>query len=207
MDSYGAVFASVPAGGAGALEAAILEARKVSRHSSPLGVLQFVPTEHGVALVDRWGKQDNMPIWAEGPDLGKAFELAELSKAVGEVVAFYEIDGGMMMGIYGAWRNGVLVRDIEWNDGSWYKVEGEPQPWEQGMFGEESFAFSLDFALEAGLGEGELREIFAKKQLVPDARFPIPQRIALGIKTFMKGPAFGFQPWPKRRELVEKLPR
>ena len=199
--TFGAVYAKVPVEGIPALEAAISQARAVSRHSSPLGVLAFDPALHSFAVVDRWGPQDNLPIWAEYPDLGMAVELAALSRAVGEVIAFHEMDEGLTQGFYGLWKEGVLVRDLQWMDGAWIRVEGEPQPFEEPLFTEEA----LRYALEISDGAEAVRTAFAKKRIEVNDAWPTPSALSRNICRIHPGPAFGFQPWPRRRELVDKI--
>jgi hypothetical protein len=199
--TFGAVYARVPAGGVPALEAAIKEARAVSKHSSPLGVLAFDPALHAFAVVDRWGPQDNMPIWAEYPDLGMAFELAALSRSVGEVIAFHEIDEGLTQGFYGGWKDGTLVRDLQWMDGMWIRVEGEPQPWETPMFTDEAFKYALEIAAD---DPEPVRAAFSKRRIEVQAAWPTPVEISRNICKVHSGPAFGFRPWPRRNELVDK---
>ncbi len=200
MNSYGAVYARVPGGGVPELETAIKEARAVSKHSSPLGVLAFDPAIHSFAVVDRWGRSDNLPIWAEGPDLSLAFELAVLSKSVGDVIAFYAIDEGLEMGIFGAWKDGRLVRDLQWMDYKWSRVEGEPQLWEAPLFSEEN----LQKSLERADSPESVREAFAKNRFIPDSQWPDPPGLITAIRTVYPGPLMGFSPWPPRKELVEK---
>ena len=91
MDSSGAVYAQVPAGGVDALEAGVREARLIGRNSSPLGVLAYDPAVHSFALVDRWGRPDDMPHWAEDPDLELAKELAEKLKQPYDLYVFHFI--------------------------------------------------------------------------------------------------------------------
>ncbi len=200
-DTYGAVYARVPAGGIPALETAVREARAVSKHSSPLGVLAFDPALHAFAVVDRWGPQDNMPIWAEYPDLGMAHELEALSRSVGEVIAFHEMDEGLMQGFYGVWKDGALVRDLQYMDGSWIRAEGEPQPMEVPLFTDEALKYALEIASD---DPEPVRAAFSKKRIEVQAAWPTPAGISRNICKIYPGPAFGFMPWPRRRELVDK---
>ena len=132
METGGAVYAKIPGGGVAALEAAIREVRGKRLEEGPLGVVACDPAAHAFALVDRWGKGDDLPSWAEEPDLALATELAALSRHVGEVVAFFEIEDDF--GVYALWRDGQLARELHWLAGAWAKVEGEAQAWEAGFF-------------------------------------------------------------------------
>jgi tetratricopeptide (TPR) repeat protein len=200
MDSIGAVYAKVPAGGVSALDAAVREARGIGRNSSPLGVLAFDPAVHSFALVDRWGRPDDMPHWAEDPDPGLAVELAALSRMVGEVIALYEVDEGTTMGIYLAWRDGVLVRNLQWAADQWQCVEGEPQPWEATLFDPEA----LHTALKRADDKEQCRAMFDAGRIVRGASWPGPERISRNIRTVNPAPDFGFAPWPRRKELEER---
>ena len=202
MGSSGVVYAKVPAGGVSALEAAVKAARAVSRHDSPLGVLAVDPAAHAFAIVDRWGPKDDMPMWSEEPDFSSALELVALSEAVGEVVAFFDIDEGTELGLYGTWRDGVLVRELQWAGGEWQKVEGEPQPWEAPLFDAESLARALEYPQGA---EADIRAVYAAGQIAQGARWPVPDGIAVHIRAALRAPAYGFEPWPRRKELVQEI--
>lgn len=200
MDSSGAVYAKVPAGGVVTLEAAIKEARLIGRSSSPLGVLAYDQAIHSFALVDRWGRSDDMPHWAEDPDLGLAKELVALSRLVGEAIAFYEVDEGTTMGIYAAWRDGVRVRNLQWAADRWECVEGEPQSWDVALFTPEA----LHNALTGAPDKDQVRALFDSKQIALHASWPRPEGISVGIRTIHPAPAFGFTPWPRRKELEKR---
>lgn len=203
--TYGAVYARLPAGGREALVEALRRIATQRRQPVFLGVLAGEPGVQDFALVDRWGRQDDMPAWAAHLDLAVATELAGLSAAVGEVVACYDQDEGLTMGIYGAWRDGVLVRELLWQDGSWARVDGEPQPWEASSFTDAALAGSLD---RADAGEhAEVRAAFAARRFAPGARWPMPDQLVRGIIAACRAQPFGFQPWPPRREALAQAPR
>ncbi|NLI77584.1 MAG: hypothetical protein GX442_14250 [Candidatus Riflebacteria bacterium] len=206
MNSTGAVFARIPAGGLEALATAVTQARAVSRHSSPLGILAGDAVNHGFALVDRWGPRDNMPMWGEGPDLDVAAELAVLSRLVGEVVAFYTIDEGLTMGLWGAWKNGTLARKLWWSDGRWEWADGEPQPWEKPLFAPDALESALLQAREEGRDEGEVRAAFIAERIAAGAAFPVPNWLSGHIRVLCRAPGWGFEPWPRRSEVVAQLP-
>src|SRR5207244_3721797 len=99
VENSGAIYAQVPDGDVGTLEAAMREvtmamhAQKPSRlpHAPAfLGVLAFDSAIHKYALIDRWGRADDMPGWAESTDFRATAHLEALSAKVGRVVAFYE---------------------------------------------------------------------------------------------------------------------
>lgn len=204
MDSGGAVYAKVPAGGAAALEAAIRRARP-HPNTGPLGVLACDPARHAFALVDRWGRSDDMPRWAEGPDAARAAELAALSREVGEVVAFYEVEEGSLLGVYAVWREGALARELHCYEGEWTRVAGEPQPWEAPLFAPARLEQALQDARDDDRDEAPVRAAFAPGRLVEGARGPAPQRMAVAIREALRGPPHGFQPWPRRRDVVMQL--
>lgn len=202
MESSGAVYAKVPAGGVPALEAALGRAA-AGRSSAFPGVIAHDPGG-AFALVDRWGKSDDLPGWAEGPDLAMAAELAALAREVGEVVAFYEIDDGASLGVYGAWRDGELVRGLVWSDGVWDTVVGEPQLWERPLFAGTALADALDDASVDGFDEVPVRAAFAVGHLGPGATAPAPRAMAAKIRAALGAPAHGFLPWPLRRDLLAR---
>jgi tetratricopeptide (TPR) repeat protein len=200
LDSGGAVYAKVPEGGLAVLDAAVREARSIGRNASPLGVLAFDPAVHSFAVVDRWGRPDDMPHWAEDPDLELAIELAALSRMVGEVIAFYEVDEGTTMGIYAAWRDGELVRNLQWAADCWQYVEGDPQDWEAPLFAADALTRALDYADD----EASIRAAFNSRRILPNSSWPRPDEISAAIRTVRMAPAFGFEPWPRRKELVKR---
>lgn len=205
MDCSGAVYARFPEGGIPALEEAIRAARSVSKHFSPLKVLGGDPAKHAFAVVDRWGRTDNIPVWVEGPDLEGAKELAELSRLVGDVVAFYLIDEGLTVGIYGAWKDGRLVRNLQWGDFQWLVADGEPQPWEAPLFTPEALEDNLECARYDGQEEAEVRAVFAAGRITASAAFPSPKNLARHLLAACPGPLYGFEPWPPRSTLVNEL--
>jgi hypothetical protein len=205
MDSIGAVYARIPDGNLDQLAAAVVASRAVSHHSSPLGVLAGEPAQHAFAVVDRWGRSDNMPLWGEDPALGLAVELIELSRRVGDVIALYEIDEGATLGLYGAWKDGQLVRDLQWADFQWSVVEGEPQVWEAPLFAPAALERALAAARDDGRDEQEVRDAFAAGRIVAGQAWPMPEGLALHIRNVCRGPAFGFTPWPRRQDLVDAL--
>jgi hypothetical protein len=141
-----------------------------------------------------------MPSWAEDPDLASARELCVLSAAVGDVVAFFDVDEGTELGYYGTWRDGELVRDLQWAGGRWEKVEGEPQPWEAALFDPASLARALEYPQGT---ETEIRATYSTGQLTEGARWPVPDAAAIPIRTFLRAPAYGFDPWPRRSAVVD----
>jgi len=205
MSSMGAVYAQVPAGGVPALEQAVKAAREKTQRPSPLGVLAFDPAVHRFAVVDRWGPSDDMPSWSEGPDLDEAVELVELSRAVGEVFAFYEVDEGLTMGLYATWLHGERVRALEWANDQWCRVEGEPQHWEAPLFGPELLERALENARDRGQEEEAIRTLFTERRILLEARLPVPDALSGFFRTTGPGPAYGFEPWPRRRELEKQL--
>lgn len=204
MQAGGAVYARVPDGSVERLEAAIKAVRAGAR--GPLGVLKLVPGEHAFACVDRWGKSDDVPPFAERHDTVEAAkELAALSREVGEVVAFYEVEDGAEYGVYVHWRDGQVARHLGRTDGEWSHVVGEPQPWEAGLFAPERLEEVLQYAEDDGLGPDAVRAAFAAGRLAKGAALPRPHRIAELVARSLRAPLYGFQPWPRRRDEVKRL--
>lgn len=205
MDCDGAVYAKFPDGGIAALEEAIKNARAAGKEFSPLKVLGGDPAVHQFAVVDRWNRTDYPPMWVEASDPAIAKELAELSAQVGEVIAFYLIDGGLTSGIYAAWSNGNLVRNLQWGDFMWLVAEGEQQPWEKPLFSPQELEASLEAARDDGLEDSEALNAFVGSKIAPMAHFPRPNNLIRYINEACPGPRYGFQPWPKRSDLVKEL--
>jgi hypothetical protein len=206
MDSFGAVFARVPDGGVLALEAAIQSVRKAPVRG-PLGVLAHEADEHDFAVVDRWGPSDDEPSWYARLD--EPNELAALSALVGEVVAEYSIETDLCH--FAHWRDGELVRLLVWSDGAWETARGEPQAWEQALFTAPWREASLEVASEAGVDADAVDAAFAAGRVVAGSRWPTLITPDLGMSATLRDnlrlPPFGFQPWPRRRDVVAKLPR
>lgn len=202
MQCGGAVYARVPADGAARLDEAIRKVR-TRPERGPLGVLLFTAGEHEVALVDRWGKSDDMPHWSEGPDLTTAAELAALSRQVGEVTAYYEVDDGDSFGVYGAWRDGALVRSLVRMDGEWQTAEGAPQAWEALLFDAPALERALSDAREDGEDEAAVREAFAAGHIMRGGRWPRPP-VLRALLAGLRAPADHGR-WPKRREALQQL--
>lgn len=204
MECDGVVWARVPEGGVELLDQEIARIRQETGKNSPMKVLAFDPTQHAFALVDRWGKSDEMPDWAEGPDLSEAPELQALSKITGDVVAFYAVDEGSQLGVYGHWRDGSLVRSLVFADDQWCEVGGEPQAWEAPLFS----AQALEQALDSGDPE-ETQRIFAAGSITQGASLPRPDypgaSLMTAIATTLRAPLWGFSPWPKRRDARKAL--
>lgn len=184
MECGGAVYARVPGGGVAALEAAVTAARA---SGAAIGVLGLDPAKHAFALVDRWGKSDDMPRWAEGPDLSRATGLAELSRAVGEVVAFYEVEDGGQLGVYGVWRDGALVRSLVFLED--WAATGAPEPWEAAFCAKVKAEDPDQAAAPDALGPGG----------------PRPGGVSLGgvIWRHLGAVGWGLQPWPRRRDALK----
>lgn len=205
MQCGGAVYARVPAEGVAKLEEAIKKVRAPLPHRGPLGVLAHTPGQSDFALVDRWGKSDDMPRWAEGPDLSKTEELVALSKEVGEVIAYYDVEDGDAVLVYGHWRAGTLVRSLQRLEGEpWDVVTGTPEPWEAELFSAQALERALQFVRDDGGDEAPVRAGFAAGHIAQGARWPRPPIIGVMMK-MLKLPRWGFTPWPRRSEELKKL--
>jgi hypothetical protein len=209
MDSDGAVWARVPANDVAALDAVIKGVRSATRRDSPLGVLAFDPAAHAFALVDRWGHADDLPVWAESLDPAEATELAALSEAVEEVVAFHVLDEGLLQGVYGHWRSGALVRGLVWTDERWSQATGTPQDWETCMFSSAHLARAIEDTQDDGGDEAATRAAFARGQIVAGECHPRPGTPGLSLLEAMlsvlRAPRWGFSPWPRRRDVLRNM--
>lgn len=209
MDSDGAVWARVPGNDVAALDTVIKKVRLSTRRDSPLGVLAFDPAAHAFALVDRWGRADNMPVWVEDMDPAQATELAALSEAVEEVVAFHVLDGGLLQGVYGHWRSGALVRGLVWMDEHWLQATGTPQEWETHIFSSAHQARALEDTREDGGDEAATRAVYARGHIVAGEYHPRPGTPGLDLLNAMVGvlraPRWGFKPWPPRRDVLRDM--
>lgn len=203
MQCGGAVYARVPAGGVTALDEAIKKVRDRALSRGPLGVLAHTPGQSEFAVVDRWGKSDDMPRWAEGPDLSKTEELAALSKEVGEVIAYYDVDDGDGLLVLGHWRDGTLVRGLQRLE-EWADVRGTPEPWEAELFSTQALEQALQDIQEDGGDEEEVRAAFAGGHIAQGAQWPRPPVLRAMMKS-LRLPSYGFQPWPRRADEVKRL--
>jgi hypothetical protein len=209
MDSDGAVWARVPANDVVALETVIRKVRSSTRRDSPLGVLAFDPAAHAFALVDRWCHADDMPVWVEYMDPAQSTELAALSEAVEEVVAFHVLEGGLLQGVYGHWRSGDLVRGLVWADERWLQATGAPQEWETPMFSSAHLAQALEDAREAGDDEEVTRATFARGHIMAGECHPRPGTPGFNLLDAMisvlRAPRWGVRPWPPRRDVLRDM--
>lgn len=205
MECGGAVYARVPAGGLAALEDAIQRVRDPRWPGrGPLGVLACTLGQHDLALVDRWGKSDDMPRWAEGPDLSRAEELAALSQEVGEVIGYYDIEDGDQVLVYGHWKDGTLGRALCALEREWTHVQGTPEPWETDLFSSKALERALSAAQDDEQDEAPVRAAFESGRLTQGARWPRPAVIG-ALSKALRLPTYGSQPWPRRADAVKKL--
>jgi hypothetical protein len=194
MQSGGAVYARVPAGGVTALEEAIKKVRNPGLSRGPLGVVVHTPGQSDFAVVDRWGKSDDMPRWSEGPDLSQAEELVALSREVGEVIAYFDVEDGDLVLVYGHWRDGALMRSLVRLEGEGYAVTGTPEPWEAELFSAPALERALRMVREDGGDEAPVRAAFASGHIAQGARWPAPPIIGVVMKV-LKLPRWGSTPW------------
>jgi hypothetical protein len=209
MECDGVVWARVPEAGVGRLNAEIAHIRAATSRRSPLQVQAFDAALHDLALVDRWGRSDDMPSWAEGPDFSDAPELAALSEVVGDVVAFYAVDEGSQLGVYGHWQRGALARGLVYANDEWCDVIGEPQPWEAPLFSPAHLARALEDTRDAGGDEAAVRAAFAAGHIEQGRAHPRPWVANLtlldAMVTSLRAPRWGFEPWPRRRDALKAL--
>jgi hypothetical protein len=212
MDTFGAVFARVRGGDVAGLEAAVREVRGSRPSEGPLGVLAFEAGAHDFALVDRWGRSDDPPGWFESDsdddaDDGRFTPLTRLSALCGEVVAEYSVEMDLCKFVHS--RDGEVVRFLEWCEGAWTVVRGEPQTWEAGLFEPAWLEASLENARDGGGDEDEVRAAFAAGHLVQGSRWPTLITAAVSVSGALRErlrlPTYGFQPWPKRADVVKTL--
>lgn len=198
MEAGGDMYARVPDKDPARLEAAIRAVRKVPTRG-PLGVLKFDPAAHDFAVIDRWGKSDDVPSWsgkhAEGDD------LAALSREVGDVVAHYDVDGTSHAEL-AHWHQGALVRSLSFGDGQWMTVEGTPQAWESAFFEGAREQEMMDLFIDEPDKQAKVKAAFAARTIERGAQLPWPMP---RVWQALRAPAWGFAPWPRRREVVAKL--
>lgn len=199
MESSGAVWVRVGAEGLGAVEGALASLPR----GYALGVLRYEPGEHSFALVDRWGKSDDVPRFVDDERAREPY--AALSATVGEVVAYYDIEEGSELATVLVWRDGALARRIYWADGEWCEVEGEPEAWEAGLFTPERRDRAFEYREDDEAAQAVLREAFARGVIEQGARGPEPWAPALW--SAIRAPAPGFSPWPRRRDVLNALPK
>jgi hypothetical protein len=82
-------------------------------------------------------------VWTQlllpGVDDGAASALSLSRAAAGQVVWAIVQTTASAIGI-AHFEGGKQLRRIEFADGSWYRVEGEPQPWEAALFSDVELA-------------------------------------------------------------------
>ncbi len=209
MESDGAVWARVPGNRVADLDAVIKTVRSSTQRDSPLGVLAFDPAAHAFALVDRWGRTDDMPVWVEYMDPAQATELAALSEAVEDVVAFHVLDEGSLQGVYGHWQSGSLVRGLVWADEHWQEATGTPQSWEAPMFSPAHLARALEDTRDSRGDEEATRAAFARGHILAGEYHPRPGTPGLNLLDAMvsvlRAPRWGFSPWPPRRDVLRAM--
>src|SRR6478736_116424 len=93
---------------------------------------------------------------------------------------------------------GKQLRRIEFADGSWYCVEGEPQPWEAALFSETELEAAKEIAEPET--EAELDAVFAKKALATGQELPWPREwetvyAALGVNEAEFAAVFETEPF------------
>ena len=81
-------------------------------------------------------------------------------------------------------EDGKELRRIEFADGTWYRVEGESQPWEAALFSETELEAAKEIAEPET--DAELDAVFAKKTLATGQELPWPREwetvhAALGV--------------------------
>jgi hypothetical protein len=114
--------------------------------------------------------------WTElalpGVNEGEATALA-LSKQVSGLVIWVLVQTTASVLLVLHCESGEVRRRIEFGDGTWHRVEGQPQPWEGWLFSDEE----LEAAREVGDPEDdrELEAAFARKVLEAGARLPWPR--------------------------------
>jgi hypothetical protein len=113
--------------------------------------------------------------------------MQELSQRFGEAI-FMSVQTVVDFFIYSHWRNGELVREIQYcADGGWYELDGEKEDWEQQLFSEEERLRQLsyldldhlaknpssaEYAEAQGLGD-QIATVWAGKELQQDSFYPM----------------------------------
>lgn len=127
----------------------------------------FRPEVEGPCAVRRLAEWTELAL--PGVADGEASALA-LSKLVpGPVIWAIVQTTASVVGVV-HFQDGKCLRCIEFADGSWRRVEGEPQPWEAWLFSQEE----LDAAKDVGdpSDDPELEAAFASKTLVVGKSLP-----------------------------------
>jgi len=125
--------------------------------------------------------------WTElalpGVDDGESSARALSQALLGEVIWIIVQTTASVIGVT-HFESGRVVRRLEFADGSWQRVEGQPQPWEAQLFS----SAELDAAKEVGSPEddAELERAFANRTLEAGSGLPWPRewetlRYALGV--------------------------
>ncbi|HVY28351.1 MAG TPA: hypothetical protein VHB79_17470 [Polyangiaceae bacterium] len=130
----------------------------------------FRPEVEGPCLVYRVGQWTELvlPGVADG-----AASAAALSRRIsGQVIEIIVQTTASVVGV-AHFENGACQRRIEFADGSWCRVEGEPKPWEDRLFSREE----LEAAKEVSDPEddAELEAAFADKVLAAGRSLPWPR--------------------------------
>lgn len=198
MEVYGGVYARVPDEDPARLDAAIARCRRTLTRG-PLKTLQYDPAAHDVAIIDRFGKGDDTPSWSGKHDA--ADDLMALSKEVGDVVAFYVIDPPEFAE-FAHWKDGALVRSLQYGDGQWMKAEGAQQAWEETFFQPRPAKALLDVLDDQPEALAEARAVYAARKVEQGARFPWPTGAVFDL---LRGPSFGFGPWTKRNDVIKAM--
>jgi len=130
----------------------------------------FRPNVEGPCAVYRIGEWTELVL--PGVANGEASAAALSRRISGEVLEIIVQTTASVVGV-AHFENGACQRRIEFADGSWRRVEGQPKPWEKRLFSQEE----LEAAKEVSDPEddAELEAAFAGKVLAVGTSLPWPR--------------------------------
>jgi len=154
----------------------------------------YRPSVEGPCALRRLGGWTQLSL--PGVDDGAASALLLSRAAPGQVIWAIVQTTASAVGI-AHFEQGRQLRRIEFGNGSWYRVEGEPQPWEAALFSETELEAAKEIA-EAEM-DAELEAVFGKKTLETGQGLPWPRewetvRAALGVNEAEFAAAYDKQP-------------
>lgn len=130
----------------------------------------FRPDVEGRCSVKRLADWTELGLPGVAQGEGTAAALSQ--RVPGEVICVVVQTTASVVGV-AHFQGGACVRRIEFADGTWLRVEGDPQPWEARLFSAEE----LEAAKEVGdpSDDAELEAAFAVKTLAEGKSLPWPR--------------------------------
>ena len=130
----------------------------------------FRPEVEGRCAVKRLAEWTELAL--PGVAVGDGAAAALSQRVPGQVICVIVQTTASVVGV-AHFQGGTCLRRIEFADGTWLRVEGEPQPWEARLFSAEE----LEAAREVGdpIDDAELEAAFASKTLAEGMSLPWPR--------------------------------